>query len=626
MRRRGANLGAAALLLAAGLLGGRSGAAAQYADRPWQPVSAAPAAAAQAGPAPIAQTPPARPPAPPPTPSRWAPSQAIASTPAPGQPPPAAKAAAAKPLATNVPGAVVPIPDDGLQPPRPVFLPPGASPPQPLPAVHAEPISPRPAYSVRAGGIQRVSGEEPAPMPAVAPPAAPGAQAANVSVEVVGPEAINLGKPFTCEIVVKNAGSAAVHGIRVEGQLPAGGRYLGGEPMADTRGGRPAWTFDTLGAGAERRIKVEIQPGGEGDLQTSATVTVSASSCLRSKVTRPALTLVKKGPETAQVGDEVEYHLLITNTGSGPATHVLLRDLLPQGLQHPAGDRIEADLGTIDAGMTRDITVKAKAVRAGPLTNEAAVQADDVPPVTARTTTNVTEAALALRKVGPARAYLDHEIDYRLEVTNSGTAAATGVKVTDTLPEGLDFLSAGEGGTYQAAARAVEWAVGTLAPKETRALAVKVAARSAGDLVNRALARADRGLEARAESPLKVEGVPALMLEVVDLDDPVEVGAETTYEIRVVNQGTSPCQGVRIRAVVPDGMAALSAEGPAAYRVSGQEVVFEAVPRLAARADALYRVKVRAAKPGDLRFKAYLDCDHMKQPVYEEESTNVYKD
>src|SRR5205814_889247 len=116
------------------------------------------------------------------------------------------------------------------------------------------------------------------------------------------------------------------------------------------------------------------------------------------------------------------------------------------------------------------------------------------------------------------------------------------------------------------------------------------------------------------------EGVPALLLEVVDLDDPVEVGAETTYEIRVVNQGSCASQGLQIVATVPDGMTPQGATGPAPYHVHAQQVVFEPLALLAARADALYRVRVLCRTPGDWRFKVEMKCDQFKAPVHEEES------
>ena len=117
-----------------------------------------------------------------------------------------------------------------------------------------------------------------------------------------------------------------------------------------------------------------------------------------------------------------------------------------------------------------------------------------------------------------------------------------------------------------------------------------------------------------------------LFRSVVDLDDPVELGAETTYEIRVVNQGTAPCTSVKIACDAPVGMELLSAEGPVGHRIQGKRLTFEPLPKLAAKADVIYKVRVRAAKAGDWRFRTWLSSDHMPQPIYEDESTQVYDD
>jgi len=238
----------------------------------------------------------------------------------------------------------------------------------------------------------------------------------------------------------------------------------------------------------------------------------------------------------------------------------------------------------------------------------------------------VTEPGLGLRQTGPQRRFLGREAEFDLEVINTGTAAAANVVVTDALPPELEFVSATEGGVYNAAKRTVTWPLGQLDHGQRRGLSVKVLAKAPGDVVGRAVARADRIGEATADAPLHIEGVPALMLEVRDLVDPVEEGRETTYEIRVVNQGNAASKNVKIAATAPTQMTPKSAEGPTGYRIQGQQVIFEPFPKLAARADLVYRVKVLAKHPGNLRFKVELTGDQLDAPVYEEENTHVYND
>jgi uncharacterized repeat protein (TIGR01451 family) len=123
-----------------------------------------------------------------------------------------------------------------------------------------------------------------------------------------------------------------------------------------------------------------------------------------------------------------------------------------------------------------------------------------------------------------------------------------------------------------------------------------------------------------------VEGVPAILIEVVDIDDPIEIGAETTYEIRVINQGSKPATNVRITAQVPSQFSIVDATGPSDYHIEGDQIVFDPVPRLGPRADTAYRVHVSGQAVGDVRFRVHLATDQMTEPVIEEESTRIYSD
>ena len=120
--------------------------------------------------------------------------------------------------------------------------------------------------------------------------------------------------------------------------------------------------------------------------------------------------------------------------------------------------------------------------------------------------------------------------------------------------------------------------------------------------------------------------IAALALELVDLEDPVEVGGELTYEVRVVNQGSCPCTNIQITATVPEGLLPREATGPSAHRLQGPQIVFEPLPKLATKADVVYRMKARGVQPGDYRFQVQMTCDQLRQPVHKEESSRVYKD
>jgi uncharacterized repeat protein (TIGR01451 family) len=458
-------------------------------------------------------------------------------------------------------------------------------------------------------------------------PATPVAtQTPTLQVDKIGPTTLNIGKPLKYEIVVRNAGSTPVQSVQVEEQIPAGARFVSAEPRPMLRSGLLIWNLGNLDAGVERRIKVELQPVGEGELDSHATVTFSTTSDLHTRITRPKLTLAKTGPQTVQVGQPAVFQLVVSNVGTGPASGVVLRDHLPEGLRHANGSEVETDIGTLAAGENKTITLETTAIKAGRFINQAVASGDEGLQALAQEAVVVTQPALNLVKSGPKRLYLGRVADFHIEVANPGSAPAINVQVLDTLPPEFEFVEASDGGKFDPATRAVTWNLGALPAGQKQMISVKGLAKGAGDPINEAVAHADGGLEAKASIAVHLEGVPALLLEVVDLEDPIEVGAETTYEIRIINQGTSPTTNLQIIASVPAGMTTRDATGPAPHRLQGQQVIFDKLPSLAAKADALYRVRVVGDKPGDMRFKVQMTSDQLRSPVYEEESTRVYKD
>src|SRR5437763_17188902 len=99
-------------------------------------------------------------------------------------------------------------------------------------------------------------------------------------------------------------------------------------------------------------------------------------------------------------------------------------------------------------------------------------------------------------------------------------------------------------------------------------------------------ATASRGLKIDGDVKTRVEGLSAILLEMVDLEDPVEVGGETVYEIRITNTGSQTETDVKLVCSVPDKMQFKSATGPIKFAQQGNVIVFDSLPKLAPRADA----------------------------------------
>jgi len=455
----------------------------------------------------------------------------------------------------------------------------------------------------------------------------------NVTIETVVPDAVPLGKDASYEIVVRNAGLVPVTGLKVEEELPQGARYLGGEPMADVSLNTLRWTIGELAAGSEKRMKVNVKPVGDADHKTSPKVTFSASTASTLKITRPKLIASVTGPESVLLNEEAAFTIQVKNEGSGPATKVKIHVSLPAGLKHPQqreGSPVEAELPALAAGETKAVTLKTIAIQPGPQTCELTVMGEACGAVTAKATSMVQKPMLEAKLVGPGKAMVRGEPSFTLEVSNPGNATTPNVQAAVSFPEGLEYVSASDSGNYEPGSRTVTWNLGSQAAGAKKSLTFKLRAGVAGKIEVRAIAASplkleDKQLDAKTATVLQVDGVPAVAFEVVNLDNPAEVGKEVTYEIRVLNQGTCPLTGVRIAMAMSEGLVVTTVTGPSKHTANGQTVSFEPVPRLAVKADMVIRVKAKGTTAGDLRCKVQLSCDQLKQPIFKEESTNFFQ-
>ncbi len=227
---------------------------------------------------------------------------------------------------------------------------------------------------------------------------------------------------------------------------------------------------------------------------------------------------------------------------------------------------------------------------------------------------------------GPKRRYLERSAVYNISLSNPGTAPAQDIDLAAILPKGLKFVEANNAGQYDPATGSVYWSLEQLPPGETGTVTVSTLPTEPGELHLQINARARGNLSDKVDETVFVEGIAAILFEVVDVNDPVEVGGETTYEIRVVNQGSKASSNVRLVVLLPAELQPIQADGPTGHAIDGQRVLFEPIKQLAPKADTTFSVRVKANATGDLRMRVQVMTDEMRSPVTKEESTHVYAD
>ncbi len=543
--------------------------------------------------------------------------------------PPAPVAAPTVPTAPAMPPPSLSVEGTGARPPAPA----GAGPLPSLPTTPVAPASnPKPFPTVPAAPAVTTA-------PAAAAPASlPGKVTQTVTLETSCPDSVVVNKELDYVIVVRNAGSAAVTGVRIEDELPAGVRYVKSDPPGDVTGDKLVWAVGTLEGNTDRRIVVTVRPTEEGEVRSRASVAYAAAADVRARVTRPRLAVVVTAPEVARAGDEARLVIRVSNTGTGPAENVLLKAFLSDGLTYKTfGNQLSSPLAVLQAGESKELPLPVTAIRAGPQWCQVALTADGSPDAAHRADLKVVEPQLHVAQTGPARCVVRSEPTYEITLSNPGSAPTETLTVRTVVPDGFEFVQASDGGTYTAAKREVLWRLAALPAGERKVVGVKMRAAAAGDVALRTKADATpeaaaagaakpvgRALEAVAETPIKAEGVAAVRFDVKGLENPVEVGKDAVYEIRVTNQGTSVCTKVQLMAAMADG-ATFSSASPNQVKAQGSTLVFEPIAALPVKGEMIYTVRVRSNREGDMRLRVQLTCDQIRTPMVKEESTSFYK-
>lgn len=352
-----------------------------------------------------------------------------------------------------------------------------------------------------------------------------------------------------------------------------GAASRGGDSPAVTAAGRPDGGTDKTGAGAGKARNTLMFP--TGDRATSL------------------IALEATGPEQVRVGQPYNYDLKVTNLTDTPLHDVKVERIgssatantgTPATLPTKAGLAATAAEARLAAARMPPNKPEAGAVLAdvwavGTLapkeskTYQLAGTADEVGSVgsclsvsykpSLCVVTRVVKPELQIVKEGPTQVLICQPITYTYRVTNSGTGGLTGVRVDDTLAEGL--------ATADGQQRAVALNVGELKEGETKTVTVGVKPQRTGEFASRAVARAgDIAAQSRAVSTAVREPVLAVSVEGPEAH---YVGQAINYRVTVKNTGDTPAADTVVKLSAVGGSERL-ADRPLGTLAAGETKTF----------------------------------------------------
>jgi len=341
----------------------------------------------------------------------------------------------------------------------------------------------------------------------------------------------------TFTINITNTGDHTLNPVKVVDTLPAGMSYVSSSPGADSHDGTITWNnVGSLDSGDSKTIILvaHIDANAVGILTNYVNATGNnASDSDTANVT--ALTAeinVEKNADPTEGAPcaNITFTININNTGDCTLDPVKVVDTLPAGMSYVSDDsggsvsapnnRITWDFSSMDPGASATIHLVAHVDTGatGTLTNS--VKVTGKPPyganVTASDTANVTTLTPGInvkKDANPIAGPSGTVVTFTITITNTGDCTLDPVKVADTLPGGLSYVSSSPKGSI--AGNTITWAnVGPLGSGNTTTIKL--------------VAQIDEGAGGMLRNVATVTGTPLAGADVHDCDTAyIEVLAKT---------------------------------------------------------------------------------------------------
>jgi uncharacterized repeat protein (TIGR01451 family) len=354
--------------------------------------------------------------------------------------------------------------------------------------------------------------------------------------------------------------------VHIFDDLPDGLQYLSSQPEAYSAGeSLLSWRISSLPASSEKVILVKVKPVKTGAYDHGATVTFQSGSKARTRVLKPGLK-VDQTVSAAKVlkGQSVEFKVVVTNIGDGPARNVTIQAKLTPGLRHGTGEHsddqmvYELTLPELPPGQHEELDpLVADAIQGGDQSCTVTAASPDVIPSSeqdkqdAESTKTVTVVLpqLKLTLTGPDKRYTDTVAPYAITVENPGTAPARKVRIVATLPVSGRLMAVPRNNAqYDSATRRLQWALDLLEPNKSQKFTFEVKMGGVGFYEVTAEARGEGALQARDRRTTDVLGMPDVDLTVSERQRVVDVGGKTTFQIRLRNYGSKDAAHLQVRA------------------------------------------------------------------------------
>jgi uncharacterized repeat protein (TIGR01451 family) len=441
-----------------------------------------------------------------------------------------------------------------------------------------------------------------------------------ILVEKIAPKLVSIDEEFTWNYKVHS--KVSTKEITLTDFIPEGMQYVSSSPQAQVLDRQLIWVFSDMQQAQHQSITVTLKAIGEGNLLSCFTAEAIPQACLNTSIGKAEISITKTGTERTLLGSEVNYFITVKNQGTHLAKNVVIEDPVPDGLRDRSGKQVLTyDIGDLGSGESKQVLMNLTAVKRGKIRNQVVATSSNAKSVSAEAYTLILKPDLTLKKTGDTEKIVGQKAKYNILVSNRGDITLENVIVEDTAPKGTRIISAP--GANVNGNRAI-WMINSLEPESEANLQITLTGNRKGVLCNKVSAQGPYGLFETTEACTDWEGISAMVLEFIDTKDALLVGESTQYLVTVTNQGFGEDTNIVITVELPNGLKAISFDGPTKWSILENKVVFAPYAVLEPNETIEYKISVMTEKTGNYFVKAAVTSDTHKTPIAENESTTVY--
>jgi hypothetical protein len=425
------------------------------------------------------------------------------------------------------------------------------------------------------------------------------------------------GEEFGYDLVITALNDA--QDIVVTDTIPAGASFVRSDPAANRDAQQLFWRFPALRKDGAERIRVWLKADKAGELSSCPTISAAGQDCISTMAGTPQLELRLVAPEVAMMNFDVPAQLVVSNRGTISARHVVVRYNLPAAVAPSRQEQaLVFDAGHLAPGQAKSVKLQLKPVVRGKAQIQASAISSNAAPIEAAAAMTITEPKLQVTIEGPAEEYINKNAPYRIRLRNTGDAMLTRVVVAHDAGQRTAVIDAANADSVRS--RTAMWKIDSLPPGEERAFDVLLSSSTPGRREHVVTVTTAERVEERAQTSTDWKGISAITLELIDSPDPVQVGHQMVYIIRVSNQGTGRETDIAVVATLPPQLSPVKSSGG---EFEGKSIRFRTTS-LAPKKFVEYKITAKAATIGEGRMRVELRSGDAGTPVIEEESTRVY--